>query len=102
MFALQVLADGTVLNLMSTMKKDNTGYDLKHLFIGAEGTLGIVTNVAVQCPAKPNAINLAFLGLIIKRIHRYLFQKSYPWFQNCFTQKPEGDRFSDLPTCFYI
>ncbi|CAL8110447.1 unnamed protein product [Orchesella dallaii] len=58
-----VLADGTVLDLMSTMKKDNTGYDLKHLFIGAEGTLGIITKLAMQCPSKPNAINLAFIGL---------------------------------------
>lgn len=62
---MQVLADGTVLDLMSTMKKDNTGYDLKHLFIGAEGTLGIVTKIAVQCPPKPNAVNLAFLGKIL-------------------------------------
>jgi len=48
---------------MSGMKKDNTGYDLKHLFIGSEGTLGVVTKVAIQCPPKPSAINLAFLGL---------------------------------------
>ncbi|OXA50134.1 D-2-hydroxyglutarate dehydrogenase, mitochondrial [Folsomia candida] len=58
-----VLADGTILDCMSTMKKDNTGYDLKHLFIGSEGTLGILTKVAIQCPIKPNSINLAFLGL---------------------------------------
>ncbi|KAK9736743.1 FAD linked oxidase, C-terminal domain [Popillia japonica] len=43
--------------------KDNTGYHLKHLFIGSEGTLGFVTKVAVQCPTKPNCQNLAFLGL---------------------------------------
>lgn len=35
-----VLADGTVLDLLNTLRKDNTGYDLKQLFIGAEGTLG--------------------------------------------------------------
>lgn len=35
-----VLADGTVLDLLRTLRKDNTGYDLKQLFIGAEGTLG--------------------------------------------------------------
>lgn len=34
-----VLADGTVLDNMTTMRKDSTGYDLKHLFIGGEGTL---------------------------------------------------------------
>ena len=45
------------------MKKDNTGYDLKQLFIGAEGTLGIISKIAMTCPPRPNAVNLAFLGL---------------------------------------
>ena len=35
-----VLADGEVMDLMSSLRKDNTGYDLKQLFIGSEGTLG--------------------------------------------------------------
>lgn len=55
-------ADGEVLNCMNTLKKDNTGYHLKHLFVGSEGTLGIVTEVAVQCPPKPQSKTLAFLG----------------------------------------
>ena len=38
-----VLASGEVVDCLSSMKKDNTGYDLKHLFIGSEGTLGLVT-----------------------------------------------------------
>ncbi len=58
-----VLADGTVLDCLSSLKKDNTGYGLKHLFIGSEGTLGLVTRVAIQCPPKPAAVNVAFLGL---------------------------------------
>lgn len=41
-----MLASGEVIDCLSTMKKDNTGYDLKHLFIGSEGTLGIVTKVS--------------------------------------------------------
>lgn len=43
-----VLADGTVISSMNTMIKNNAGYDLKHLFIGSEGTLGIVTRVVIR------------------------------------------------------
>lgn len=43
-----VLASGEVVDCMTAMKKDNTGYDLKHLFIGSEGTLGIVTKVGIR------------------------------------------------------
>ena len=43
-----VLADGTVISSMNTMLKNNTGYDIKQLFIGSEGTLGIVTRVVVR------------------------------------------------------
>ena len=47
------LADGRVLELLRTLRKDNTGYDLKQLFIGAEGTLGIVTAAALKLSPKP-------------------------------------------------
>jgi D-2-hydroxyglutarate dehydrogenase len=57
-----VLADGAVLDTLSTLRKDNTGYDLKQLFIGSEGTLGIVTQVALLCPPKPQAVNVAYLA----------------------------------------
>ena len=51
-----VLADGTVLrSLLRENRKDNTGYDLKQLFIGAEGTLGIVTKVAILASRAPEA-----------------------------------------------
>lgn len=43
-----VLADGTVVTSLNTMIKNNAGYDLKHLFIGTEGTLGIVTRVVIR------------------------------------------------------
>ena len=59
-----VLANGQVLDCLSTNKKDNTGYDLKQLFIGSEGTLGVVTQVALQCPTKPSSVQLAFLGML--------------------------------------
>ena len=48
-----VLADGRVLDLMSHLRKDNTGYDLRDLFIGAEGTLGIVTAAVLRLLPKP-------------------------------------------------
>lgn len=44
-----VLANGDILDNMTTLRKDNTGYDLKHLFIGGEGTLGIITECAILC-----------------------------------------------------
>ncbi|XP_075793301.1 D-2-hydroxyglutarate dehydrogenase, mitochondrial isoform X2 [Pelodiscus sinensis] len=57
-----VLADGSLLNCLASLRKDNTGYDLKQLFIGSEGTLGVITAVSILCPRKPKSVNLAFLG----------------------------------------
>ncbi|KAL2649531.1 hypothetical protein R1flu_017659 [Riccia fluitans] len=57
-----VLADGTVLDLLGTLRKDNTGYDLKQIFIGAEGTLGVVTKVSVLTPPKLASVNVGFLA----------------------------------------
>ena len=57
-----VLADGRVLDLLRTLRKDNTGYDLKQLFIGAEGTLGVITKIALVAPPRPIATNVAFAG----------------------------------------
>lgn len=57
-----VMADGSVLDCLSTLRKDNTGYDLKQLMIGSEGTLGIITKVSILVPQKPNAVSVAFLG----------------------------------------
>ena len=50
---------GPVLDCLKVaLKKDNTGYHLKHLFIGAEGTLGFVTRVAIQCPPRPKSVKV--------------------------------------------
>ncbi|GAA5843005.1 hypothetical protein JCM3766R1_001659 [Sporobolomyces carnicolor] len=63
-------ANGTVLSLnmpgdgkAGALRKDNTGYDLKQLFIGAEGTLGIVTGVSIMTPRLPSAVNVAVLSV---------------------------------------
>lgn len=58
-----VLADGRVLAELSKLRKDNTGYDLKHLFMGSEGTLGIITAAVLKLYPKPRAIATAFVGL---------------------------------------
>ncbi|MFL6689642.1 MAG: FAD-binding oxidoreductase [Alphaproteobacteria bacterium] len=58
-----VLADGRVLDLLRSLRKDNTGYDLKQLFIGAEGTLGMVTAVALKLFPKPVERITAFAAL---------------------------------------
>ncbi|KAJ2478424.1 D-lactate ferricytochrome c oxidoreductase [Coemansia sp. RSA 2131] len=58
-----VLPDGTILDSLSTLRKDNTGYDLKQLFIGSEGTLGVITGVSVVTPQRPAAVNVAVLGV---------------------------------------
>ncbi|PVU95540.1 hypothetical protein BB561_001750 [Smittium simulii] len=57
-----VLPDGQILNNLSTLRKDSTGYDLKQIFIGAEGTLGIVTGVSIQTAQRPMHTNVAILG----------------------------------------
>lgn len=62
LFLYQVLSDGSVLNCLNSLRKDNTGYDLKQLFIGSEGTLGIITAISILCPHKPSTVNVAFLG----------------------------------------
>ncbi|MDB5596647.1 MAG: linked oxidase domain protein [Hyphomicrobiales bacterium] len=58
-----VLADGRVLTNLSKLKKDNTGYDLKHLFMGSEGTLGIITAAVLKLFPKPRSTETAFIGL---------------------------------------
>tara|TARA_X000000368_G_scaffold38113_3_gene27818 strand:+ start:3819 stop:5195 length:1377 start_codon:yes stop_codon:yes gene_type:complete len=58
-----VLADGKVVTSMNQMLKNNSGYDLKQLFIGTEGTLGFVTKAVLRLREKPKSINTALLGL---------------------------------------
>ncbi|KAH8919602.1 hypothetical protein BT69DRAFT_1266403 [Atractiella rhizophila] len=56
--------EGTVLRMgMGGLRKDNTGYDLKQLFIGAEGTLGIVTGACILAPQRPKSTGVALLSV---------------------------------------
>ena len=58
-----VLANGAVLDLMRSLRKDNTGYDLKQIFIGAEGTLEIITACALKLFAKPHSYATVFAAI---------------------------------------
>lgn len=58
-----VLADGTLISSMNKIIKNNTGYDLKHLFIGAEGTLGIVTRLVLRVRPEPTSQDMAFIAV---------------------------------------
>ena len=58
-----VLADGTIFNGLNDLRKDNTGYDLNNLFLGAEGTLGIITAASLKLFTRPNFLQRAIVGL---------------------------------------
>ena len=58
-----VLPDGRIWNGLRALRKDNTGYDLKQLFIGGEGTLGIITAATLRLFPAPKEVETAFLGL---------------------------------------
>jgi FAD/FMN-containing dehydrogenase len=58
-----VLADGTVMTSLNKMQKNNAGYDLKHLFIGSEGTLGVITRLVLRLFPRPQSVCTAFCQL---------------------------------------
>ncbi|WP_213004052.1 FAD-binding oxidoreductase [Parahaliea maris] len=75
-----VLADGTVVSSLNNLIKNNAGYDLKQLFIGSEGTLGVITRLNLRLWEAPTTRNMALLGLedfasvtaLLKRMDRDL------------------------------
>lgn len=75
-----VLADGTVVSSMNHLIKNNAGYDLKQLFIGSEGTLGVITRLVLRLREAPSSQNIAFVGFesfesvtkMLKRVDRDL------------------------------
>ena len=58
-----VLADGRILSALKSLRKDNTGYDVKSLFIGAEGTLGVITAAALKLFPPPTDVATALVGV---------------------------------------
>src|SRR5258708_14355852 len=58
-----VLADGRILNALNKLKKDNTGYDLKNLFVGAEGTLGVITAAVLKLVPRPKSVETAWAAI---------------------------------------
>lgn len=78
-----VLADGTVWNGLRALRKDNTGYDLKQIFIGSEGTLGIITAATLKVTAKPEWQTLCWIALDTPEQALDLFHSgAYLWGNN--------------------
>ncbi|MGV3548619.1 FAD-binding oxidoreductase [Rhizobium sp.] len=59
-----VLADGTVISSLNRLRKNNTGYDLKHLFVGSEGTLGVITRAVIRLQPLPVGKATALVALL--------------------------------------
>ena len=101
-----VLADGTVISAMSPLLKDNAGYDLKQLFIGSEGTLGVVTRAVLRLRPAPASQDVAILGVerfaalpqLLRRVERDLggtlsaFEVMWPSFYDLVTSEPARGR----------
>jgi len=101
-----VLADGTVVPAMNRLIKNNSGYDLKQLFIGAEGTLGVITRLVLRLREKPARQDVAFaavpgfdaLAALLKHMDRALggslsaFEVMWPEFYELVTTPPAKGR----------
>ena len=96
-----VLPDGRVVSHLQGLVKDNAGYDLKHLFIGAEGTLGVITRARLQLQPLPKSRETALVavpdftaGRDLLRLSRHelgpsltSFEAMWPGFHHCVTQE---------------
>jgi len=101
-----VLADGTVIPAMNRLIKNNSGYDLKQIFIGAEGTLGVITRLVLRLREKPARQDVAFaavpgfdaLAALLKHMDRALggglsaFEVMWPDFYELVTTPPAKGR----------
>ncbi len=70
-----VLADGRIWNGLKGLRKDNAGYDLKHLFLGSEGTLGLITAAVLKLHPRPLSRAVAFVGLASVEAALALFER---------------------------
>ena len=78
-----VLPDGRIWDGLRGLRKDNTGYDLKQLFLGAEGTLGVITAAVLRLYPRPSASATAWIGLaspaaaveLLARLHEHLGER---------------------------
>jgi FAD/FMN-containing dehydrogenase len=77
-----VLADGRVWNGLRRLRKDNSGYDLKHLFMGAEGTLGMITAAVLRLFPMASEKVTAFVGLADPSHAARLFDRTYQFGQS--------------------
>lgn len=105
-----VLADGTVLSTLNRLLKNNAGYDLRQLFVGSEGTLGVVTRAVLRLREAPQSQNLALLAVpgfdslvqLLKSVDRGLggtlsaFEVMWPEFYELVTA-PTGRHAAPLP-----
>ena len=101
-----VLADGTVVPAMNRLIKNNSGYDLKQMFIGSEGTLGVITRLVLRLREKPARQDVAFaavpgfgaLAALLKHMDRSLggglsaFEVMWPEFYELVTTPPSKGR----------
>ena len=75
-----VLADGTVLNSLRSLRKDTAGYDLKQLFIGSEGTLGIITAASLRLLPQPGRATTAMIAVPTSAASVSLLGELQSWF----------------------
>jgi D-2-hydroxyglutarate dehydrogenase len=86
-----VLPNGSILDSMSMLRKDNTGYDVKQLYIGSEGTLGAITKLSISVPRRPSSINTMFLAL--KNFNDV--RRTYSRARNCLAEVLSAVEFAD-------
>lgn len=101
-----VLADGTVVSALNHLIKNNAGYDLKHWFIGSEGTLGVITRLVLRLRERPHSHDVALVALpsfdavvrLLKHMDRSLggqlsaFEVMWPGFYRLVTTPPAKGR----------